>query len=236
MDIEQTKTPFVELLSAVGADDWMMSLEERLVVCGVLASTECRSILELGYGKGGCTRWLSGICESVVTVDLDPAVNDAARMPNVQPLQMTTQEALDSLAAKGRRFDAAIVDAGHDMESVRSDIVGAARVADVLILHDIFYPPTRRGAMRAVMQLRCWHNFDVVAGYFKDGALWGGIGLVCPHTPARELPLQSSNLGGEYLRRLFEVKKQHRVTKAPQWFFRFSRLLVKAWRDSAQPL
>lgn len=236
MQKEQTKIPFVDLLDAIGADDWMMSLEERLVVYGVLSATRCRRILELGYGKGGCTRWLASVCDSVVTVDLDPAVKDAAQLPNVQPLHMTTQEALDQLTVQGQHFDIAIVDAAHDMENVRADVVGAAKVADVLILHDVFYPPTRRGAMRALSQLRCWHNLDIVAGYFKDGALWGGIGLVCPRAPGGELPLRSSSLGGEYLRRLFEVKKQRRLSKTPQWIFRFSRLLYKAWRDAATPL
>lgn len=236
MDNIQTDIRFIKVLTDVGVDGWMMSLEERLVVCGLLAATGCRSILELGYGKGGCTRWLSGVCESVVTVDLDPSVNDASRMANVEPMQMTTQEALEQLAASGRRFDVAIIDAGHDAENVRSDILGAAKVADVLILHDIFYPPTRRGAIRAVGQLRCWHNFDVVAGYFKDGALWGGIGLVCLKAPAVEASLKSSTLGGEYLRRLFEVKKQVRFSRVPQWVIRFSRLMIKVWRDATTPL
>ncbi|MDD5199706.1 MAG: class I SAM-dependent methyltransferase [Terrimicrobiaceae bacterium] len=221
------------MLASIGSDGWMMSLEERLVLSGVLTAADCRTVLELGYGEGGCTRWLSHHCDSVVTVDLDASVNNAFALWNVVPMQMTTQRALEQLAKQEDRFDLAIVDAGHDADSVLSDVLGAAKIANVLLLHDIFYPPTRRGAMQAVSQLNCWHNFDVATGYFKDDVLWGGIGIICPNLAVDDEPLSSSTLGNDYIRRLFEVRKQRHLFKAPKWLVRFTQLLAKVWDDAS---
>ncbi len=231
MTADTGEARFSGILDSIGRDGWMMSLEERMMLYGILTSSGCRSVLELGYGEGGCTRWLSSFCDDVVTVDFDDRVLDARSMDNVRPIRGTTGYALSLLEKEGRLFDVAIVDAGHDTENVRSDILGAAKIADILVLHDIFYPPSRLGAQQALAQLQCWHAFDLVAGYFKDGALWGGIGVVCPRLPPRNLPLRSSAMGSDYIRGIFEIRKQRKLTKALRLAVRSAQLIGKVWKD-----
>jgi hypothetical protein len=170
-----------------GSMDWLMTPSERLVVVAMLDMLRPRSTLELGYGYGGCTAWLSHYSQEVITVDWDTRVlASSQRFPNVTPLHMNTEEAIARLTQEGRHFDLAFVDAYHSFDMARIDLRGVLPLADVILLHDTTNPPCRFGFLDALKDLDCFYYIDLVEGHLQDDGLWGGLGIVLPGVPRKK--------------------------------------------------
>jgi Methyltransferase domain len=171
------------LRGALGLDPvrWMMAPSERLAIVGLLTAMEPRRVLELGCADGGLTTWLSRQSAEVVTVDIDEKVMRVTRdLPNVTALHMTSDEAVRQLEAAGRRFDLTIIDADHSEAGVRRDLANALRFSDVILMHDTYYPPCRKGILDALAGRDVYYDLDLVPGGMQPDGLWGGVGVVIP--------------------------------------------------------
>ena len=162
----------------------MMTPSERAAVLALLDTLRPRSSVEFGCADGGLTRRLSVYSEQVVTVDIDPKVTlVTADLPNVRPLCMTTVEAVRQFRADNVRFDFAVIDADHSEAGVRRDLENLLPLADVILLHDSYYPPCRAGMLAALAGRDVYFDLDFVPGGLQPDGLWGGLGLVLPAMP-----------------------------------------------------
>ena len=94
-----------ELQEKIGISnsDWLMSCREKLALIGLLNCLKPKRILELGYHRGGATKWLSQFSERVITVDVNEFVEDAPNLfHNVEAWNCTTLEA--AFSDKKRKF------------------------------------------------------------------------------------------------------------------------------------
>ena len=186
-----------KFLSVEPENRWLMSPVERFVLLGLLELLRPARTLELGHRFGGCTEWLCRYSGEVHSVDLDIAVVESCkRWPNAHPVQADTQSALRDFASRNLRFDFALVDADHAFASARDDLLGAVRLADVVVLHDSFNPECRAGYLAALEQVDAYADLDLADGHIQSNGLWGGLGIVVPGLPRvtkRHLTPRQSN-------------------------------------------
>jgi hypothetical protein len=172
------------LLSLEANNQWLMTPVERLVIVGLLERLRPKRTLELGHRFGGCTEWLCKYSGDVYSVDLDAAVIDSCkRWPNAHAVHGDTQAALKEFRDRGMRFDFVVVDADHSRTSARDDLLGAAAIGDVLVLHDSFNPECRAGYLEALNQLNVYSDLDLADGHVQSDGLWGGLGIVVTSLP-----------------------------------------------------
>ena len=171
----------VKFLSCEEENRWLMSPVERLVIVGLLELLRPARALELGHRFGGCTEWLCRYCGEVHSVDIDPAVVESCQQwSNAIPVHADTQTAIREFSRRGVRFDFALVDADHSFAAARDDLLGAAGLADVVVLHDSFNPECRAGYLAAAQQLDAFVDLDLADGHLQEDGLWGGLGIVVP--------------------------------------------------------
>ncbi len=169
----------LETLLGLRPSRWMMSQSERLAILGILLAFKPRSVLEFGCADAGLTAWLSRYSEQVVTVDMDPKVVEVTRgLTNVVPWCMSTEQAAALIAQERRHFEVAIVDADHSEQGVRRDLENALRFSDMILLHDTYYPPCRRGILSALSDKHVYFDLELVPGGLQSDGLWGGLGVV----------------------------------------------------------
>lgn len=174
------------LRGALGLDPvrWMMAPSERLAIVGVLAAMRPRDTLELGCADAGLTAWLSAYSERVVTVDIDEKVLRVTQgLANVTALHTSTKEAARRFEAEGRRFDLTVIDADHSEAGVRRDLESTLRFSEVILLHDTYHPPCRKGILDVLAGRDVYHDLDLVPGGLQPDGLWGGLGVVVPGLP-----------------------------------------------------
>jgi hypothetical protein len=197
---------------------WMMSPAERLAVIGLIYLLRPKSVLELGSGDGGLTRWLAQLVPEVTTVDLNPRVRTACEgLGNVMAMCMTTTEALDQFAQEGRRFDVVMVDADHSAKGTRQDLEGALCISDIVLMHDTFHPSCRAGIEQALAGRDVYANLDLVEGGLQPDGLWGGLGLVMSALPKSSRIFVTPRYSVlPRLRRLYERQlRRKQLTKLP---------------------
>jgi predicted O-methyltransferase YrrM len=105
-----------ELQEKIGIQNqnWLMSTREKLGLIGLLHCLKPKKVLELGYHRGGATKWLSQFSEQVITVDVNEFVADAPNLfHNVEPWNYPTLEAASRIKSENLYFDLAIIDADH---------------------------------------------------------------------------------------------------------------------------
>ncbi len=79
---------------AISNADWLMSAREKLGLIGLLFCLNPKKTLELGYHRGGATKWLAEFSEKVITVDVNEFVSDAPnQFHNVEAWNCPTLEA-----------------------------------------------------------------------------------------------------------------------------------------------
>jgi hypothetical protein len=179
-----------KFLSIEPDSKWLMSPVERLVIVGLLELLRPSRTLELGHRFGGCTEWLARYSGEVYSVDIDAAVIESSkRWPNVRPIHADTKAAMRELEGQGLRFGFALIDADHSFEAARDDLLVAARLTDVIVLHDSFNPVCRAGYVAALAQLDAYSDLDLADGHIQTDGLWGGLGIVVPGLP-RSTPRQ----------------------------------------------
>ncbi|HUS16142.1 MAG TPA: class I SAM-dependent methyltransferase [Chloroflexia bacterium] len=171
-------------LVGLAPSSWMMAPSEQVAILALLQVLKPQRSLEFGCAAGGLTRWLSHFSAQVVTVDVDPSVvTVTAALPNVTPLCMTTAAAVGRFRTETAHFDFAVIDADHSEAGVRRDLENLLPLADVIILHDSYYPPCRAGMLAALADRDVYADLDFVPGGLQPDGLWGGLGLVLPTMP-----------------------------------------------------
>jgi hypothetical protein len=174
---------------------WMMSLDERVALEGILVSMKPSLAIEIGSARGGSLERISMHSTVVHSFDLvrHPDVT-AERFPNVTFHVGDSHElltaVLNELVAAGAAVDFALVDGDHSAHGVRRDLedllASPSTGNTVVLVHD-----TVNERVRAGLEEIAWHTFENVCfvdtdfltgrlfrnGPFKD-ELWGGFALV----------------------------------------------------------
>lgn len=173
-----------KFLSIEPENNWLMSPVERLVIIGLLEIVRPARTLELGHRFGGCTEWMCRYSGEVHSVDVDPwVIESCKRWPNAHPVHADTQTAMRDFEQRGVHFDFALVDADHSYESARDDLMTAARIADIIVLHDSFNPVCRSGYVAALEQMNAYSDLDLADGHIQSDGIWGGLGIVVTSIP-----------------------------------------------------
>lgn len=168
--------------------DWLMSTREKLGLIGLLHCLKPKKVLELGYHRGGATKWLSQFADKVITVDVNEFVAEAPNLfHNVEAWNCPTLEAASRIKKDNLFFDLAIIDADHSRQAVSADINGIISQSDIILMHDSFNPDCRKGMMDALQNQKS-HAFylDFIPSISKNDGLWGGLAIAWKsHTPGQ---------------------------------------------------
>ena len=170
-----------ELQEKIGIlnSDWLMSAREKLVLIGLLHCLKPKKVLELGYHRGGATKWLSEFSEQVITVDVNEFVADAPNLfNNLEAWNCPTLEAAFRIKKENLFFDLAIIDADHSRQAVSADINGIISYSDIILMHDSFNPDCRKGIIDALQKQKSHaYYLDFIPSISKKDGLWGGLAI-----------------------------------------------------------
>ncbi len=169
----------IEQELGVANQNWLMSAREKLGLIGLLQCLNPESVIELGYHRGGATKWLSQYSKKVLTVDVNEFVSDApSQSSNLEAWNCSTVEAIKKIREKKLAFDLAIVDADHSRLSVFQDIQGILPHAKVVLMHDSYNPKCRKGMLDALKTQNTHAYFlDFIPSTLKYDGLWGGLAI-----------------------------------------------------------
>jgi hypothetical protein len=159
--------------------DWLMSTREKLGLIGLLHCLKPKKVLELGYHRGGATKWLSQFSEQVISVDVNEFVADAPNLfHNVESWNCPTLEAASRIKKDHLFFDLAIIDADHSRQAVSADINGIISHSEIILMHDSFNPDCRKGMVDALKnQDSHAYYLDFITSLSKSDGLWGGLAI-----------------------------------------------------------
>lgn len=190
---------------------WQMSMVERLTLTAILRKLRPQLALEIGTYEGGSLQVLSAYSESVISLDINPAVAEKlhGRFSNVEFRSGTSGHVLPDLVASfnssGNTPQFVLIDGDNSTEGVRRDIealLALKPVNDVvIILHNSFNPDCRAGMTSANWSASPHvHAVDVdfVPGVFFQeaystipaGSMYGGFGCALLKPERREGPLE----------------------------------------------
>lgn len=163
----------------IANENWLMSAREKLCLIGLLELLRPKKSLEFGFHRGGATSWLAKFSDSVITVDVNEYVDDAAKsFTNVTSWNSTTDEAVERIKKQQLSFDLAIIDADHSRKAVSRDLQGILPYADIILLHDSSNPDCRKGMLDVLgKQDSHAYSLDLISSSIKHDGLWGGIGI-----------------------------------------------------------
>jgi len=169
----------LEKLFGIQNPDWLMSAREKLGLIGLLHCLKPKKVLELGYHRGGATKWLSEFSEQVITVDVNEFVADAPNLfNNVEAWNCPTLEAASRIKKENLLFDLAIIDADHSRLAVSADINGIIEHSDIILMHDSFNPDCRKGMLDALQNQKSHaYYLDFIPSVSKMDGLWGGLAI-----------------------------------------------------------
>ncbi len=92
---------------------------------------------------------------------------------------MDTREVARKIVYDERQFDLTIIDADHSRSGVRDDLANALAFSRVILLHDTYHPPVRKGILDVVRDIpNLFYDLELVPGGLQDDGLWGGLGIV----------------------------------------------------------
>ncbi|MBL6980714.1 MAG: hypothetical protein ISR58_05925 [Anaerolineales bacterium] len=57
------------------------------------------------------------------------------------------------------------------------------RFCDVIVFHDTYYPPCRKGILSALVGQDVYVDLDLIPGGMQPDGLWGGLGIVITDLP-----------------------------------------------------
>ena len=159
--------------------DWLMSSREKLGLIGLLHCLKPKKVLELGYHRGGATKWLSEFSEHVISVDVNEFVSNAPDLYlNVEAWNCTTLEAASRIKKNKLFFDLVIIDADHSRKAVSADINGVISHSDIILMHDSFNPDCRKGMIDALKNQKSHaYYLDFIPSISKNDGLWGGLSI-----------------------------------------------------------
>jgi hypothetical protein len=191
--------------------NWLMSCREKLAIIGLLQCLKPTRILELGYHRGGATKWLAEFAEEVISVDVNEFVTEASKNhTNVEPWRCTTGEAITKIKLNNLKFDLAIIDADHSKKAVANDVSGIIPHAEFILMHDSFNPACRRGMLDA-LKSQSSHAFflDFMPSILKEDGLWGGFAIAWKSEnpgPKKEFLGEKSPYSLVWLQSIFHLK------------------------------
>ena len=159
--------------------DWLMSTREKLGLIGLLHCLKPKKVLELGYHRGGATKWFSEFSEKVISVDVNEFVPNAPNLfHNVEACHCPTLEAASRIKAENLFFDLAIIDADHSRQAVSADINGIISHSDIILMYDSFNPDCRKGMIDALENQKSHaYYLDFIPSVSKGEGLWGGLAI-----------------------------------------------------------
>ena len=192
---------------------WLMSSREKLGLIGLLQCLNPKSVIELGYHRGGATKWLTQFSKKVLTVDVNEFVSDApSEYSNLEAWNCSTVEAIKRIKEENMSFDLAIVDADHSRLSVYKDVQGILPHAKVLLMHDSFNPKCRKGMLDALKHQQTHaYLIDFIPATLKHDGLWGGFAIAWQSDkpgPVREFKGELSSFSVMSFISLFHLKSK----------------------------
>lgn len=192
---------------------WLMSSREKLGLIGLLQCLNPKSVIELGYHRGGATKWLTQFSKKVLTVDVNEFVSDApSQYSNLEAWNCSTVEAIKRIKEEQLTFDLAIVDADHSRLSVFQDIQGILPHAQVLLMHDSYNPECRKGMLDALKHQQTHaYLIDFIPATLKHDGLWGGFAIAWQSDkpdPVREFKGELSSFSVMSFISLFHLKSK----------------------------
>ena len=190
--------------------DWLMSSREKLGLIGLLHCLKPKKVLELGYHRGGATKWLSEFSEHVISVDVNEFVSNAPDLYlNVEAWNCTTLEAASRIKKNKLFFDLVIIDADHSRKAVSADINGVISHSDIILMHDSFNPDCRKGMIDALKNQKSHaYYLDFIPSISKNDGLWGGLSIAWrSKTPglAKEFAKEMSSFAPVAIQNSFRV-------------------------------
>jgi len=214
--------------------DWLMSTREKLGLIGLLHCLKPKKVLELGYHRGGATKWLSEFSEQVLSVDVNEFVSNAPNLfHNVEAWNCPTLEAASRIKKENLFFDLAIIDAEHSRKAVSGDIYGIISHSDIILMHDSFNPDCRKGMVDALKnQDSHAYYLDFIPSVSKSDGLWGGLAIAWKsQTPgqAQEFAKEISTFTPVAIQNFFRIEPTITATKVKASFFKesaFSKIKI----------
>jgi len=219
--------------------DWLMSTREKLGLIGLLHCLKPKKVLELGYHRGGATKWLSELSEQVISVDVNEFVSNAPNLfHNVEAWNCPTLEAASRVKRENLFFDLAIIDADHSRKAVSADINGIIEHSDIILMHDSFNPDCRKGMVDALKKQDSHaYYLDFIPSVSKHDGLWGGLAIAWKsQTPglAKEFAKEISSFTIPVaIQNSFRIQPKITATKAKASVFKqstFSKLKITLGR------
>tara|TARA_B100001057_G_C22473110_1_gene803438 strand:+ start:33 stop:740 length:708 start_codon:yes stop_codon:yes gene_type:complete len=218
--------------------DWLMSTREKLGLIGLLHCLKPKKVLELGYHRGGATKWLSKFSEQVISVDVNEFVADAPNLfHNVEAWNCPTLEAASRIKKDHLFFDLAIIDADHSRKAVSADINGIIEHSDIILMHDSFNPDCRKGMIDTLQNQKSHaYYLDFIPSVSKKDGLWGGLAIAWKsQTPglAKEFEKEISSFAPVAIQNSFRIQPTITATKAKASVFKessFSKLKITMGR------
>jgi hypothetical protein len=184
------------LFPGVIRENWQMMECERIALTGVLARTRPRAALEVGVYYGGSLSLAAQFCQSIIAIDIDPAVRDRLELPrNVELLIGNSREMIPKALARLEELrlplQYVLIDAEHSPEGVRRDInlvlKYLPRTPMLMLIHDSGNAGCRAGILAADWNSNPRVHFvqcDFVPGQIIEhsirdgrGEVWGGLAL-----------------------------------------------------------
>jgi hypothetical protein len=199
--------------------DWLMSTREKLGLIGLLHCLKPKKVLELGYHRGGATKWLSELSEQVISVDVNEFVSNAPNLfHNVEAWNCPTLEAASRIKRDNLFFDLAIIDADHSRQAVCSDINRIISHSDIILMHDSFNPDCRKGMIDALQNQKSHaYYLDFIPSVSKNDGLWGGLAIAWKsQTPGliKEFEKEMSSFIPVAIQNSFRIQPTITATKA----------------------
>jgi len=219
--------------------DWLMSTREKLGLIGLLHCLKPKKVLELGYHRGGATKWLSELSEQVISVDVNEFVSNAPNLfHNVEAWNCPTLEAASRVKRENLFFDLAIIDADHSRKAVSADINAIIEHSDIILMHDSFNPDCRKGMLDALQNQKSHaYYLDFIPSVSKKDGLWGGLAIAWKSlkTPGliKEFEKEMSSFIPVAIQNSFRIQPKITATKAKASVFKqstFSKLKITLGR------
>ena len=229
-----------ELQEKIGIlnSDWLMSTREKLGLIGLLHCLKPKKVLELGYHRGGATKWLSAFSEQVISVDVNEFVSNAPNLfHNVEAWHCPTLEAASRIKKGNLFFDLVIIDADHSRKAVSADINGVISHSDIVLMHDSFNPDCRKGIIDALKNQKSHaYYLDFIPSISKNDGLWGGLAIAWKsQTPgqAKEFVTEMSSFTPVAIQNSFRIHPAISTIKVKASIFKeytFSKIKITMGR------
>jgi hypothetical protein len=205
---------------------------------GLLHCLKPKKVLELGYHRGGATKWLSEFSEQVLSVDVNEFVPNAPNLfHNVEAWNCPTLEAASRIRKENLFFDLAIIDADHSRKAVSADINGIIGHSDIILMHDSFNPDCRKGMIDALQNQKSHaYYLDFIPSVSKSDGLWGGLAIAWKsQTPgqAQEFAKEISSFAPVAIQNYFRITPVINTTNVKLSAFKesaFSKIKITGGR------